>query len=148
MTATGHAVIGTVIAATISIPALAIPIAICSHVFADLVPHWDAGTHKKEKTEKEFLFEAIIDVVISYIVGFLLVHFLFPQTNILYAFMIIFFAQLLDWLTAFYNILHWRFPPFTWFYTFSHETNMKLDKPWGIITQTAVCVALLVIGKM
>lgn len=52
MTATGHAVIGTVIAATISNPFVAIPLAFVSHLAADSFPHWDSGTHEKEKTKK------------------------------------------------------------------------------------------------
>ena len=53
MTATTHALIGTIIAAKIGNPALAIPIAIASHIAADAIPHWDTATNRKKKTFKK-----------------------------------------------------------------------------------------------
>jgi membrane-bound metal-dependent hydrolase YbcI (DUF457 family) len=48
MTATGHAIIGVAIAATIPNPFIAVPIAIGSHILADIFPHWDTGTNRKD----------------------------------------------------------------------------------------------------
>lgn len=39
MTATAHAIIGTVIAAKVGNPVLAVPIALASHIIADAIPH-------------------------------------------------------------------------------------------------------------
>src|SRR3989344_2920226 len=146
MTATSHAVIGTVIAAKIGNPALAIPIAIASHVVADLFPHWDSGTNKNKKSNKRFLYESIVDVFLSGVVAIFLLTFVFTNTNIFYAGLIIFCAQLPDWLHSFYVYLHWKFPPFTWFVAFSKATNNKLDKPWGIIFQAWAVLLILGFG--
>lgn len=148
MTATGHAIIGTVIAAKIGDPVLAVPIAFVSHIAADLVPHWDFGTHKDTKTKWRLTIESTADVLFSYLLSFLLIIFLFPQTNILYGFFIVFIAQLLDWATTFYMFLDLKYPPFSWIYQFSKITNTKLDKPWGIIIPFAIVSGLIVIAKV
>lgn len=148
MTATGHAVIGTVIAAKIGNPLLAFPIAIASHILADLFPHWDSGTNGKKKTRQQFFIEAVIDVVAGFLVSYLLLVFVFPQTNIFYAFSMVIAAQLFDWLWAPYYFLKWRFPLFVKIYKFSEKTNTKLDKPWGIINQVGILVLLVILAKL
>ncbi|HUD43996.1 MAG TPA: hypothetical protein VMR41_00450 [Patescibacteria group bacterium] len=147
MTATGHAVIGTVIAATIGIPIIAIPIAVLSHTLADLVPHWDAGTNMKEKTHQRFFFDSAVDVILSYIVSYLLVIFLFPQTSIIYAFIMVFAAQFFDWLMIPYLYLNLKNPIFKAFVNFQGMFNSRLDKPWGIVTQVIVCSGLVILAK-
>src|SRR3990167_7624533 len=66
MTATGHAVIGTVIAAKIGNPALAIPLALASHVAADFFPHWDTGFERYKKSENIFIRNSVVDVIMSF----------------------------------------------------------------------------------
>ncbi len=144
MTATAHAIIGTVIASKIGNPALAIPLAVASHIIADLIPHWDSGTNKHKKTNRRFLYESIADVALGWVLSFFLLVFFFPETNLLYAYIIITAAQLPDWLHSFYVYLDWKYPPFIWFYKISKATNKKLDKPWGIILQ--IWVVLLLLG--
>ncbi len=148
MTATSHAIIGTLIAAKIGNPAIAIPLALCSHVLADLFPHWDFGTHRKTKSYKRYFLEAFLDVMISFIASYLLIFFVFPTTNLLYAFIMIIAAQFLDWATSFYIFFHITFPPFNWIYKFSRHTNVTLDKPWGIINQIIAVVTLIIIAKI
>lgn len=148
MTATGHAMVGTIIAGTISNPLLSIPIALVSHVICDIIPHWDAGTHMNKKKSPQLFWESVLDVTVSYIASFLLLTFLFPETSLLYGFFIAFMAQLLDWITAPYYILKWKFPPFSWFYTFSGITNTRLDKPWGIVTQVVFVTLLMIVAKV
>src|SRR5438067_1343309 len=94
VTATSHAIIGTVIAAKIGNPALGIPLAILSHVLADLFPHWDFGTHKDKKKPLRFIIESILDVLAGFLVAYLLITWLFPATNLLYAFIMVIAAQL------------------------------------------------------
>ena len=96
MTATSHAVIGAVIAAKIGNPTLAIPIAIASHFAADLFPHWDSGTNRDKKSNRRFLYESVADVIIGWVVAFVILSFFFPSTPIFYACVIIFAAQLPD----------------------------------------------------
>lgn len=148
MTATGHAVIGTVISATISNPVIAIPLAIVSHLAADSFPHWDAGTHYKEKSKERFFLEAVIDVLLGFFLAYLLIKFLFPQTNLVYAFILIICAQLFDWLWAPEVFFNTKLPFLKWAIDFSEYFNTKLDKPWGIINQIGILALLVIIAKI
>ncbi len=148
MTATGHAVIGTVIAAKISNPYIAVALALSSHVLADLFPHWDSGTNGKKKSRTRKITEAAADVVVSYIVSYLLMFYLFPTTDITYGFMMVFAAQFFDWVTAPYYFLGLHMQPFKWFYKFQSATNSRLDKPWGIINQIGILLLLIILAKI
>ena len=149
MTATGHAVIGTVIAAQIGNPVLAIPIALASHIAADLFPHWDPGTNRHKKDHDRFLGDAVIDVTSSLIVTFFLVIFIFPKTDVIYAYLIVFAAQFFDWASAPFVFFKISNPPvFKWFYNLQKNFDNRLDKPWGVIGQVAVLVALVVFFKI
>jgi len=146
MTATGHAVIGTVIAATVVNPLIAIPLALASHIVADLFPHWDPGTNRTKKSHSEFFSGAAIDVASSFIITFLLVIFLFPETNLIYAYIIVFAAQFFDWASAPFIFFKIKNPPiFEWFYWFQKKFDNRMDKPWGIIGQVAVLVGLVLV---
>src|SRR5665811_549003 len=79
MTATGHAVIGVVIAAKIGNPALAIPIAFASHLLADRVPHWDPATNIKKKSKERLLLDSAMDVFLSYAVAYLITCLLYTS---------------------------------------------------------------------
>lgn len=147
MTATGHAIIGTVIAAKIGNPALAIPIAVASHIAADLFPHWDTGTNKKLKSKSDFFIQSVTDLTLSYVLTIVLVVFLFPETSLIYAFVMVIAAQGFDWASAPYVFLRIENPPiFKYFYKFQKKFDNRLDKPWGIIGQVAVLVTLVVIA--
>lgn len=147
MTATGHALIGTVIAAKVGNPALAIPIAVASHFLADALPHWDTATNKTEKTKKTFFWESAFDVLIGFVLSWLLIVWVFPSTNLLYAFLIIIMAQLPDWLTAPYLFFNMKFFPFKNVYHFQKKFDTTLGLPWGFINQVAVVLALIFVGK-
>ncbi len=147
MTATAHAIIGTVIAAKVGNPALAIPIAILSHLAADSFPHWDSGTNERKKTKRRITIEAVIDVCSGFAAMVLLIYFLFPQTSYIYAFIIVLFAQFFDWTTAPYYFWKWKFPPFTWSYNFGMKFDNRLDAPWGVINQILILVLLVVLAK-
>lgn len=148
MTATGHALIGTVIAAKIGNPALAIPIALASHFLLDAFPHWDTGTTRFKKSKEKFFIQSSVDVALSFILSYLLIHFFFPQTSYPYALLIIIMAQLPDWLTAPYLFFDMNFPPFSWSYKLQKIFDNKLDKPWGIINQVALILAIIFMGRI
>ena len=148
MTATGHAVIGTVIAAKIGNPTLAIPIALASHVVADYFPHWDTATNRKTKTKARFWLDSILDVLVGIVISLFLLKFIFIGTSVAYAFVVIIAAIFLDILTAPYLFLDWKFPPFSWTYKFSKLFDSKLDKPWGVIGQAAVLTLLIILAKL
>ncbi|MEK7186628.1 MAG: hypothetical protein AAB675_04705 [Patescibacteria group bacterium] len=136
MTATGHAIIGTVIAVKVGNPALAIPLALVSHLAADAFPHWDEGTNSKLKTKNRLFGEAFFDVIFGFTISYLLVFFLFPQINILYVFLVVVFAQLPDWITAPYYFF--GIQEFKIFHTLQKKFDNRLDAPWGIINQVAI----------
>jgi hypothetical protein len=147
MTATGHAVIGVAIAAVFPDPIVAIPIAFLSHIAADAFPHWDAGTNRSKKPSKRFVNEAFFDLGLSYVLTFVLVTFLFPETNLLYAYAIVIAAQFLDWASAPYVFLKITKPPFFyWAYKFQKKFDNRLDRPWGIIGQVSVLVAIILVA--
>lgn len=148
MTATGHAIIGTVIAAKIGNPYLAIPIALFSHIAADAFPHWDTGTNRKNKTGAVFFAQSMVDLTLSFILPYLLVLTLFPETNILYLYIIVFAAQFFDWASVPYIFFNWKFPPFSWPYKFQILFDNRLDKPWGIIGQAAILIFLVIFAKL
>lgn len=147
MTATGHAVIGVAIAAVFPNPLVAIPLALGSHLLADVFPHWDAGTNRDSKSKDRFLKEAIADTLFSFVITFVLITFLFPGTSLIYAYIIVFAAQFFDWAMAPYVFFKIKNPPvFKWFYELQSNFNTKLDKPWGIIGQVAILVFLIVLA--
>lgn len=148
MTATGHAVIGTVIAAKVGDPAIAIPIAVFSHIAADYFPHWDIGIGRAKKTQRQFFATGFYDVSIGFILSFLLIEFLFPQTNLGYAFVMIIAAQFFDWVTAPYLFFNWNFPPFIWFYKFQKKFDRPMNAPWGVIGQTVALLLLVIFAKV
>lgn len=151
MTATSHAILGTVIAAKIGNPALAIPIAIVSHLAADAIPHWDVATNRGKKDIKKLVFDLFADVLLSFILSFVILSLLFPNTSLSYAFLVIIAAQLLDWITGPYYLFDYLLnihpPPFSWFYGLQKKFDHKLDKPWGIITQVGVVILVLLLSK-
>jgi len=148
MTATGHALIGTVIAAKIGNPALAIPIALGSHFLADALPHWDTGTNRHKKSKLRFVMESAIDLLLGFILSWALIILVFPATNLFYAFIIIIASQLPDWLTAPYLFLNWKFAPFTWIYEFQKKFDTEKQLPWGVINQVAVIIGLVLFAKI
>lgn len=146
MTATGHAIIGTVIAAKIANPYLAIPIAISSHFAADLFPHWDTATNLRKKGVTRVFTETIIDVFLGLTTSYLVLNYLSPSADFSYALLIIIFAQLPDWLMSPY--VFFKIKLFKWAYDIQQPFNKKLDKPWGIINQIAVLVLIVILAKV
>ncbi len=146
MTATGHAIIGTVIAAKIGNPQLAVPLALASHIAADAFPHWDEGTNGKEKNKERLIKEAIFDVLLGFAISYLIIIVLFPQISLLYVFLIILVAQSLDWITAPYYFFGIK--SFKIFYKFQKMFDNRMDKPWGIINQITILALIVILAKI
>lgn len=147
MTATGHALVATLLIAKFPDPLVSLPLAFVSHFALDVVPHWDAGTHHHGKTKEKLFFEAGADVVLSVILSYVLYYYIGGQE---YGILLlgIFLSQLPDWLTAPYFILHMKSPLVSWskqMYKLQHKINNRLDKPWGIVTQITTVVLLYVL---
>lgn len=148
MTATAHAVIGTVIATKIGNPAFAIPIALVSHLVADAIPHWDTATHLATKGQKRAIFDSFLDLMFGFAVSFILIVFVFPNTNLNYAFFLILVSQSPDWLMVPYRLMNINFFLFRWAYQFQKLFDHPLDKPWGIIIQTIVLILVILLAKI
>lgn len=148
MTATGHAVIGTVIAATMPNPWIAAPVAILSHLAADTFPHWDLGTNQKTKTKRKIFIETIFDVLFGFFLSYLLIIFVFPKTDLMYAFIMIILAQGFDWAWAPQYFFKIKNPISAFSLYLGRIFDNRLDKPWGIINQIAILVVLVVIAKV
>ncbi len=147
MTATGHAVIGTVIAAKIGNPALAIPLAIASHVVADMIPHWDTGVGRKEKGRERFFIESAIDVGAGFAISYLIIRLFFPATDLIYAFIVILASQSFDWLTAPYLFFRIKNPPFFyWSYKLQLMFDNGVTTPIGKYAQVAAVVIVVLLG--
>lgn len=144
MTATSHALIGTIIAARIGNPYLAIPLALASHIAADMIPHWDTATNVKTKGKPRVITETMYDIALGFFLSFLLIVYFFPTTNPMYVILMILVSQSLDWLTAPYYFWNIQFPAFRWAYHFQKKFDNTLDGLWGIVTQVAT-VSLLII---
>jgi len=145
MTATTHALIGTIIAAKIGNPALAIPIAVASHIVVDAIPHWDTATNRNKKTFKRMFTDSFWDVIIGFVLSYILIFLFFPTTNLAYAFLIIIASQFLDWATAPYYFF--KIKAFKWVYSFQKLFDNDLDLPWGIVTQIILIIALVALVK-
>lgn len=148
MTATGHAITGTVLAAIIPNPFIGIPVAILSHIACDAFPHWDTGTNMRKYPRRQFIIGSFVDLGISLIVPFFLITSLFPQTDLFYTYTMVISAQGMDWISAPYNFLRWNFPPFNTMHKFQKLFDNRLDKPWGIIAQVWVLLLLIAYAKL
>ncbi|MFI5265518.1 MAG: hypothetical protein ACHQT7_02120 [Candidatus Levyibacteriota bacterium] len=148
MTATGHALVATLIVAKIHNPYIALPLAFASHFACDMIPHWDTGTHHREKTKKVLFYESGLDVLISIVSSYLLYHNILGQSDYMLLYSAVFLSQLPDWLTAPYLILNMDSPIVFWSkqtYKIQHKMNRRLDKPWGIVTQVVTVIGLYIL---
>lgn len=149
MTATGHAVIGTIIAVKIGNPALAIPLAVASHLAADAFPHWDTATNIDKKGKKRVIVDTIFDIIFGFLISYAIVVLWFPKTNLNYVFIMILASQAFDWLMVPYYLFGINLPFSKWSYEFQKRYfNNRLNKPWGIIYQVAALVLLVALAKI
>lgn len=139
MTATAHALLGTLIAVRFIDPYAAVPIAIGSHYLTDIVPHWDSGTNLRKKSEKRFVVEGIVDATIAFFVSGFTYYIIFGLTDFIYLYMIVFCALLPDIVTMITRfVLHIKSPLWNWNNRLQSVLNQRLQLPWGILTQVIV----------
>lgn len=142
MTATTHALIGGAIAASVPNPALGITLSALSHPIVDIIPHWDFGCGWKKKSKALFFFQSSSDLIFGVVLTFLLFG---NTTDHLYLLASIFISESWDILQIPYLLLDWKFFPFSTFYHFGHQTNAQIRLPWGIFTQVATLVGLVLV---
>lgn len=140
MTATAHALIGGVIAASVPNPALGITLSAISHPIADMIPHWDFGWGWKKKTKILLFLESSADLIFGVVLTFILFG---NTTDHLYLLLSILISESWDILQAPYWLFGWKCFPFSAFYNFGRKTNGKAKMPWGILTQAASVTGLV-----
>ncbi len=84
--------------------------------------------------------------MMKFFFSYLIIFFLFPQTNLTYAFIIIITSQAFDWLTAPYYLFGVK--PFKIFYNFQKTFDNSMKAPWGIINQVAILTLLVILAKV
>ncbi|OGH11762.1 MAG: hypothetical protein A2857_03845 [Candidatus Levybacteria bacterium RIFCSPHIGHO2_01_FULL_36_15] len=142
MTATGHALVGALIAGKISNPLISVPLAFASHFVCDYIPHWDEGTYWRKKSRLRLFNETVVDVVISLTLSFVLYRNILLQSDYVSLYLCVFAAQFPDWIASMHLILGINNPIFIWVEKVQGGINRKLDKPWGIVTQACTVVLL------
>ncbi len=135
MTSTGHALLGALIAAKFQNPYIALSLSLLSHYPADILPHWDVGTHISNKTSLRRFLEGSIDIAIGLVLSYFVYTYLAKDNNYILMLLAIFFAQLPDWLSAPYTVFKMNIPIIKKLDDFSDKLHNKLEKPWGIVTQ-------------
>ena len=145
MTATAHSLVGACIAVKIGNPALAILIAFASNFLLDIVPHWDVGTHWHNRPLLKTFIYAGIDVFLGLGLSLLLFA---HSVNLSYLLFLIFIATLADWLEAPYIFLKLKIPPFYQFYKIQSRFHKKDGSWFGVFTQFAVVLPLLLWAKL
>lgn len=138
MTATAHALVGGIIATSISNPAIGLPLAALSHPLIDMVPHWDFGIGWKKKSKLSLFWQASFDLLF----GLILTYLIFGRfTDPAYLWAAVFLSEAWDLLQMPYLLFNWK-GPFYMFYKVQHEINAKLKFPWGILTQVATVAVI------
>lgn len=140
MTATAHALIGGAIAAAIPNPAIGIPLSAISHPIVDMIPHWDFGLGWKKKSKALIFFQSFGDLCLGVALTFIIFG---KTTNNLYLLIAILISESWDILQMPYLLFNWKFFPFSAFYHFGHYTNRKAEMPWGVLSQVATVIGLV-----
>lgn len=138
-----HALIGASIAKLIPNPYFGLPLSLLSHVLADYVPHWDFNTRKVKRSKLVLITLSLTDAFIGFSLGY---FFFKSHIDLTYLFIMMFTAQLPDWLEAPYHVFDWRFFPFTNIKHFQSVHHNKLGLPWGLIIQILVAAFMVILS--
>ena len=142
MTATTHALVGGIIAATVPNPALGLSLALISHPILDIIPHWDFGWGWRKKSKSKLLIESSLDLLFGIVVSFVL----FGQHVALWYFLAaVILSEIWDLLEAPYWFFQWKFFPFGFIYKFQSGLQGKLKLPGGVITQLVSVAGIFLI---
>lgn len=142
MTATAHALVGGIIAASVKEPALGLTLSAASHPILDLIPHWDFGWGWRKKNKLTLFAQSLFDLLLGYILAYLLFG---RGINFWYFTGCVFLSEVWDMVEAPYWFLGWRFPPFCWIYNIQSRLQGKSKTIWGGIATQVITVALLLL---
>lgn len=149
MTATGHALVATLIVAKFPDPFISLPLAFGSHFICDMIPHWDSGINHRQKSKTRLFSEASVDVLLGFIVSYIIYTLFLEGNNYLLLYIGIIVSQLPDWITAPYLIFRVRNSFVAWskhMYRLQHKLNKREENPaLGIATQIFAIVVLYIL---
>lgn len=140
MLAASHALIGAAIAAKVSNPVIGIPLSFLSHFAVDLIPHWDFGQNRREKSVRRLFIEAVFDVLLGFYLAFLVFG---GSVDPLYLFIAAGVAQSPDLLESPYFIFRKELPFCVWLYNLQHKLHWRINLPWGLVTQVIFILIVL-----
>ena len=135
-----HALIGAALAKLVPSPYLALPLNLALHFAGDLVPHWDFRTRHVVRSKLTTITISLADAGIGYSLGWWLFK---DSVPLPYLALMMFVAQLPDWLEAPYHIFDWNFPPFSSIKKLQSRLHRKLDLPWGLVWQILIVAVFL-----
>lgn len=135
-----HALIGASLARLIPDPALGLPLALLSHFLGDVVPHWDLRTRHIKRSKLATIALSLADAGVGYALGII---FFAASVPLVYLLLMMFVAQLPDWLEAPWHIFNWTFPPFSWIKKLQSRLHFKQDLPWGLFWQVLIAAVLV-----
>ncbi len=147
MTATAHALVGGAIAASITNPAVGVPLAFISHPLLDMIPHWDFGIGWRKKNKFTLFLESSLDLLL----GIVLAFFIFGKNiDPFYFLLCIFVSEIWDILMMPYLLLNWKFFPFKTVYNLQHkiQSKAKTSLLWGILTQIGTVYATVLLLRL
>lgn len=134
MTGFNHVLTGVTIAVTVQQPLIAPVLALASHFFLDMVPHF-GGAAWYEQWGRPLLIMTIVDALLCTLFLALGIAF-FPEYWLLIIICAI-AATLPDWLW----ILHYKFGKQHRFFNF-HQEIQRYERPWGAYVEIS-CTILL-----
>ena len=141
MTATAHALVGGIIAASVKEPALGLTLSAASHPLLDLIPHWDFGWGWKKKSKIKLFLQSIFDLSLGYLLAYL---FFGRGINFWYFSGCVFLSEIWDMAEAPYWFFNWRFPPFSWIYNIQSKMQGRArNMTIGILTQVATVLIFI-----
>lgn len=136
MTGFNHVLTGVAIAVTVQQPLIAPVLALASHFFLDMVPHF-GGTKWYDTWGRPLIILTVIDAVLCILFLVLGITF-FPQYWLLIAICAA-LATLPDWLWIF----RYKFGKEHTFFDF-HQEIQRYERPWGAYIEIS-CTILLVL---
>lgn len=130
-----HAIIGSSIALRVQNPIISFPLAIVLHFLCDLIPHWDVGTNRRERSHTQTFIFAAIDVLLAFIIPILLFN---GKVNFYYLISMIFVSNLPDWIESPYLFFKIDMFPFSTLYKIQSKLQSKMQLPYGLLTQIGI----------
>ena len=122
MTALNHMATGAIIAVTIKVSLVAIPLALLSHYVCDIIPHFGIYEHDRVKRNGHWLFKLI---TILNLIGIPVLFILIPTHT----------EVMVSWLTLSACMLAAIFPDIVWVPLYVSEVRHKQEKPLGKFNQ-------------